>query len=199
MSHSPLLTLPKQGYSFQFWDLLSSKISCWQNTMHSTVLKPKWPGKPHGGNKGTKLFTLEETIATSQKQICEHINFLLITVRRLRDHVSVTIYFKCHPFIIHPSHRQQAFQNLQRLTPWTEHHQLWKSNYLPFQFTSSWAMVLPHSVAVYSNFFLPSTCYLPKIPITPLHAKTSVKRSMLWVLRTLVSLILLVTIVFPSL
>lgn len=51
-------------------------------------------------------------IANSQKQICEHINFLLITVRKLRDHIPVTNCFKCHPFVIPSNHRQPVLQNL---------------------------------------------------------------------------------------
>lgn len=74
--------------------------------------KGMWLGKAYRGNKETK----EETIATSQKYICEHINFLLITVRRLRDRVPVTTYFRCHPVIIPSSHRHPVFQNLQTHT-----------------------------------------------------------------------------------
>lgn len=96
---------PNRVMAFSFGICLAAKSAAdrtwyiqqsWSLREHN---KAKWLGKAHRGNKGTKLFTLEETTATSQKQIW--------------DHVPVTNYFKCHPFIIPSSHRQPVFQNLQ--------------------------------------------------------------------------------------
>lgn len=159
--------------------------------------KGKWLGKAHIGNKGTKLFTLEETIATSQKQICKPINFSLITVRRLRDHVPVTNYFKCHPFIIPSSHRQCVPESpdshhVHSTTSCKNQIIYLSSSHPPEQ----WFLQIQGSCIATSFFHQP--VIFKRYPLLLFRPKC-LWRDLCWVLSTLVSLTLSVNIVFSSL